>query len=277
MAPQQQSLDLRTWGGKRHGAGRKPDGERARDPHARRGDLRPYHPVHVTFRVAGHVWNLRSERSFRLIDAALRGSQRRSGCRVVHYSVQGNHLHLIVEADGKRAFSNGIRALGIRLALGLNRMMGRTGPVFADRYNAHVLRTPAEVRNAVRYVLGNFESHAARRGEPRSTKGWVDPFSSAARKAPREAQQELFVEPATVKARTWSLRQAATEREPTRAGRNVNRQRTFGPGVRAASAPTPAQASYDGIALPTRRGAHAQADPHGRDVHDVRDGMHGRA
>jgi hypothetical protein len=61
---------------------------------------------------------------------------------------------------------------------------------------------------SVRYVLGNFESHAERRGEPRSTKGWVDPFSSAARKAPREAQGALFVEPATEGAQTWLLRRA---------------------------------------------------------------------
>jgi hypothetical protein len=52
----------------------------------------------------------------------------------------------------------------IRIARGLNAMMGRTGPVFEDRYHAHVLRTPAEVRNALRYVLGNYSSHAARRG-----------------------------------------------------------------------------------------------------------------
>jgi hypothetical protein len=151
-----------------------------------------------------------------VIDAALRGAQRASGLRVVHFTVQGNHLHLIVEADGTRAFVSGVRALSIRMARGLNRMMGRAGPVFADRFHAHVLRTPAEVRNAIRYVLGNFESHAERRGEPRSTKGWVDPFSSAALKAPREAQQALFVEPATAEARTWLLRRARTAGSGTR-------------------------------------------------------------
>jgi hypothetical protein len=130
--------------------------------------------------------------------------------RIVHFTVLGNHLHLIVEADGTRAFALGIRALSIRLARRLNEMMGRSGPVFPDRYHAHVLRTPAEVRNAVRYVLGNFESHAVRRGERASTKGWVDPFSSAALKVPREAQGSLFVEPATATATTWLLRRAAT-------------------------------------------------------------------
>ncbi len=173
-----------------------------------RGEIRPSQPVHVTLRMAEHVWNLRSLRAYRVIDAAVRGVHRRSALRVVHFSVQGNHLHLIVEAPGTRAFALGVRGLEVRLARGLNRMMGRSGAVFAGRYHAHVLRTPAEVRNAVRYVLGNFESHAERRGEPRSTKGWVDPFSSASGRAPTLAQGELFVERATAPARTWLLRRA---------------------------------------------------------------------
>jgi hypothetical protein len=71
-----------------------------------------------------------------------------------------------------------------------------------------VLRTPAEVRNAVRYVEGNFESHAVRRGERPSTKGRVDPFSSAAVKEARVAQRSLFIEPAAEAPRTWLLKQA---------------------------------------------------------------------
>jgi hypothetical protein len=160
-------------------------------------------------RVADHVWNLRSRRSFRVFDSAIRGARKRRGFRVVHFSVQGNHLHLIVEASGTRAFALGVRGLSVRLARGLNRMMGRSGPVFEDRYHAHVLRTPAEVRNAVSYVLGNFESHAERRGEPRSSKGWVDPFSSAAMKAPQREQLALFEEEVTAPAETWLLRRAS--------------------------------------------------------------------
>lgn len=134
--------------------------------------------------------------------------RRRPGFRVVHFGVLGNHVHGIVEADGTRRFVLGMRSLTVRLARGLNRMMRRRGPVFVDRYHAHVLRTPAEVRNAVRYVLGNFESHAARRGEPRSTKGWIDPFSSASPRGPRQAQLSLFDSPATQAPRTWLLRRA---------------------------------------------------------------------
>jgi REP element-mobilizing transposase RayT len=206
---QQQSLDLRTWGGKRPGAGRRSSRARPAAPHVARDELRPYQPVHVSLRVAEWVWNLRSERSFRIIDAALRAARRRPDFRIVHFAILGNHIHLIVEADGTRAFALGVRAFTIRVARGLNAMMGRSGPVFPDRYHAHVLRTPAEVRNAVRYVEGNFESHAVRRGEPASTKGQADPFSSAAVKEPRVAQGALFVEPAVAPPRTWLLKQAA--------------------------------------------------------------------
>jgi putative transposase len=164
MAMKQQSLDLRTWGGPRSGAGRKTGRDRPAIPHLSRKPVREYQPVHVTLRMAKHVWNLRSERSFLVFHSALRGAQRRTGFRVVHFSIQGNHVHLIVEAGGTRSLANGVRSLSIRLARGLNAMMGRTGPVFEDRYHAHVLRTPAEVRNALRYVLGNYSSHAARRG-----------------------------------------------------------------------------------------------------------------
>jgi putative transposase len=64
---------------------------------------------------------------------------------VAHFSVQGNHIHLIVEAHDNRALSEGVQGLLVRLAKGLNRMMGRHGRVLSERYHAHVLRSPAEV------------------------------------------------------------------------------------------------------------------------------------
>jgi REP element-mobilizing transposase RayT len=162
--------------------------------------------------MADHVWNLRSERSFLAINAALLEARRRPDFRIVHFSIQGNHIHVIVEADGTRSLANGVRALSIRLARRLNAMMGLSGPLFADRFHAHVLRTPAEVRNAMGYVLGNFASHAARRGQP-VRRGFVDPFSSRAEKAPREGQRSFWAEPATRAAETWLLTNATRASE----------------------------------------------------------------
>ncbi len=201
----QQSFELRTWGGKRTGAGRKPAPGREPIRHDPREGVRASRPVHVTMRMEDHVWNLRSQRSFRIIDAALRAVRGRPDFRVVHFSVQGNHVHLIVEADGTSALANGMRALSIRLARRLNAMMGTTGPVFSARYHTHVLRTPAEVRSAFRYVVGNFASHCERRGE-RVPSRWVDRFSSASDRGAVHPQRSLFEEAATSSPRTWLLR-----------------------------------------------------------------------
>jgi REP element-mobilizing transposase RayT len=83
---------------------------------------------------------------------------------LVHYSVQGNHVHLLVEAEDERALSRGMNGLGVRVARGLNRVMGRKGKVLDDRYHGHVLRTPTEVRRARAYLLQNAERHYGVRG-----------------------------------------------------------------------------------------------------------------
>jgi putative transposase len=57
----------------------------------------------------------------------------RDGCRVVHFTVQSNHLHVIAEARDAMALARGVQALSIRIARAVNRVLGRRGPVFADR------------------------------------------------------------------------------------------------------------------------------------------------
>jgi REP element-mobilizing transposase RayT len=212
---EQQSFELPTWGGRREGAGRKTDRPRRAIPHRRREDFHPNQPVHVTQRMAAWVWNLRSERSFCVIHAALERQRHRTDVRAIEFSIQGNHLHLVVEADGPRALSNGMRALAIRLARGLNRMMGRRGPVFEDRYHAHVLRTPTEVRNALRYLRGNYANHATRWGEKVSGR-WVDPYTSHVVRVPRGAQGSLWPEPVTRPPETWLIRKGAESLAPGR-------------------------------------------------------------
>src|SRR5579871_3445041 len=142
----------------RRGRPRKPD---AGASHLARPRLAPRFPVHVTLRMKQHVYNLRSWRSYRVLRRALIIGSNRFGMRITHYSVQGNHVHLIVEALDGRALSRGVQGIAIRMAKGLNRMMGKRGKVFADRFHAHILRTLTETRNAVHYVLHNRQHHEA--------------------------------------------------------------------------------------------------------------------
>jgi hypothetical protein len=79
--------------------------------------------------------------------------------RVVHYSIQKDHLHLIVEAAGRDALGNGMKSIGSRLARAVNRVFDRSGPALSGRYHVRALRTPREVRNAIAYVLLNARKH----------------------------------------------------------------------------------------------------------------------
>ena len=98
--------------------------------------------------------------------------------RLVHYSIQNDHLHLIVEAKDRTSLSRGIQGLAVRVAKGLNRLWERKGKVFADRYHDHILRTPREVKNALRYVLNNsrmaFWLKKRQRPDPYSSGAWFD-------------------------------------------------------------------------------------------------------
>ena len=128
--------------------------------HAARPRFARRAPVHVTLRVRNTVWNLRSGRSFRRIRSAFEKARGRFGMRLIHFSVQGNHLHLIVEAVDQYALTRGMQGLMVRIARAINRASRRRGKVFADHYFARELQTPAEVRRAVRYVLDNNMLHA---------------------------------------------------------------------------------------------------------------------
>jgi REP element-mobilizing transposase RayT len=187
----QLALKLPRRGGKRRGAGRKPKGRRALVSHHARPRFEKPSAVQVTLRVAGHVWNLRSRRCFGLIEDCLAKARERFGLRVIEFTVLGNHLHLVVEADSDEALSRGMQGLNIRVARALNRLMERKGHVFADHYHSRLLRTPTELVNAIAYVLGNAAHHYGESGR--------DPFSSEAYEA--RHRQKILSHP-----RTWLLR-----------------------------------------------------------------------
>jgi REP element-mobilizing transposase RayT len=183
--PAQQVL-FKKRGGKRRGAGRKPKGRRAGSPHKARPELKARHPVHVVLRVIGAVGSLRRRFTYRAIREATLTTARRDDFRVVHVSIQRTHVHLLVEADGKRALASGMQGFQISAAKHLNAAIskGKPGPrrrgtVFPDRYHAEIITSPRQARHALAYVLLNWRKHQEDRKQPMSE--WkVDWFSTAA-------------------------------------------------------------------------------------------------
>src|SRR6476661_157728 len=169
----QQLFEFRTWGGRRAGSGRKPKGKTAGVAHAPRPVFARTLPVHVTLRFDKGVWNLR-RKAYRTVERALGDGAERFGARLLRFSVQGNHLHLLMEADDGDALVRSCCGLSIRIAKRLNKLMGRTGRVLGDRYHTRVLRTPAEVKRAIEYIRDNYKKHYL----PDAKVAFIDPCSS---------------------------------------------------------------------------------------------------
>ncbi len=169
--PKQLDLVMPTWGGKRKGAGRPPKGDRAGAPHKPRQSLAATEPVHVTLRVVDDVGRLRQLDVWRALSAAAARALDRDDFRIVHLSIQGNHVHLIVEADDEVALARGMQGFQISAAKRINAAISertgrpRRGQVFADRYHPEPLRSPRQARNALAYVLNNWRKHGEDRGE----------------------------------------------------------------------------------------------------------------
>jgi REP element-mobilizing transposase RayT len=219
-----QQLELEfgnTWGGRRAGAGRKP-GPRANTPHRARPRHVASQPVHVTLRA--RLAPLRSQHLFPTIRLAIRRACHREPdrFRVVHFSVQRDHVHLLVEARDARALSSGMRSVAIRVARYVNDLLSRRGSLWADRWHGRALGSPREVRNVLLYVLANFRKHARGHVQPGidacSSGAWFDgwrewkpssglppPITSgrrAARAVPRANAGELEACP-VLPARSW--------------------------------------------------------------------------
>jgi REP element-mobilizing transposase RayT len=170
-------------GGKRRGAGRKPKGKRAGSPHKQRPEVRSRHALHVVLRVVPAVGNLRRRKMYKAMREATIVAAVRERIRIVHISLQRNHVHLLVEAENKQTLARGMQGFQISAARNINTLLGddkyrrRRGPVFADRYHLEVISSPTRARHALSYILSNWRKHGEDRRGLTST--WlVDPYSS---------------------------------------------------------------------------------------------------
>lgn len=209
----QLAFEIKSHGGKRQGAGRPR--KSVFQSHLARETIKKGQPVHVTLKIKKGLPNLRRDKYASLFYLACRKAKR-FGLRVIHFSIQSNHLHLVVEAANNASLSRGMKSLNVSFARNLNSRLNlktpqpmqltsqnsskakvnpranyglkaspkikqrdnrypintHSGPVFSDRYHMHILKTPTEVKNVLRYVLGNHDQHRSRRLH-------IDPYSSS--------------------------------------------------------------------------------------------------
>ncbi|HEY5950231.1 MAG TPA: transposase [Kofleriaceae bacterium] len=208
--------------------GRKPKGRRAGSPHKTRPELKARFPVHVVLRVVDAIGSLRKRHMYRALREATIAVAKRelndkpdAAFRIVHISIQRNHIHLLVEADNKTALSRGMQSFQISAAKHLNRALSvkslrvgirsanasdpqrlaaykramskrRRGTVFPDRFHQEIITTPRQARRALAYVLNNWRKH--REDQHEFSRAWrVDPYSTGAMfDGWKEREHDLF-------------------------------------------------------------------------------------
>lgn len=212
-------------GGKRKGAGRPRKEGRASEWHKTRAEVNRRHPQHVTLRVLGEVGHLRKRFIWRAIRTALLRTAARTDFGIVHMSVQGNHIHLVCEANNKDALSSGVKGFEISAAKHINSELGvgkrrRKGQVFADRYHVRAMSSIRQTRNCVSYVLNNWRHHNGERG-PALFDGKLDPYSSAIwfplwkeRTTPTIHIPAGYEPPPVTRPTTWLLREGLKRAPP---------------------------------------------------------------
>ncbi len=186
MARASRQQELFRHGGKRRGAGRPitPGRTRASERHLARPRLTRHQAAHVTLRVVAELAALRDRDCYHAIRRAMTHVLARRDCQITGVSVQGSHIHLLVEAESARALSRAMQAFQISAARRLNRAYAkrvglakpRRGQVFTDRYHEEVIDNPRQARHAWSYVLNNWRKHGEQRAHTTRT---FDPFSSA--------------------------------------------------------------------------------------------------
>ena len=127
-----------------------------------------HRPIRSTSRSGPCFRPLRSQHVLPTLRRAIAGADRRDPerFRITQYSVQYDHIHLLVEASDQQALSSGMRSVAIRIARSVNALVGRRGRFWADRWYGHALTSPRQVRTALVYVLANFRKHSRRRLGP---------------------------------------------------------------------------------------------------------------
>lgn len=159
--PRQQVFVWKTRGGARRGAGRKAKPENVGLlAHRARPAFSRHVPVHVTMRAGRGVPNMRTQLVVNVVRAEIKRASVK-GFRVLQFSVQHDHLHLLAEADDGTALARGMQRLASRVAMAINALTSRNGRFWRERYHRRDLPTPRQYRNALVYVTMNFRKHAS--------------------------------------------------------------------------------------------------------------------
>ncbi len=126
--------------------------------------------LHLTIKVRDNKADIKNKSLLKALHHAIKRA-RLKNIKVLHYSLEYNHIHLLVEASSNANLHQGMQALGISLAKKINAIKRLKGTVYKHRYHLRKLSSPRELKNVLHYIFNNGIHHSR-------TSSILDPYNS---------------------------------------------------------------------------------------------------
>jgi REP element-mobilizing transposase RayT len=151
------------------GAGRKPMYDKG-IRHTKRESIKKDTVLHLTLKIQKEKSGLKNKKILKILHSSIKKA-RILGLKIIHYTLEYDHVHLLVEASDKKILGKGMQSFGISFSKGINKFRLQKGAVFKTRYHFRKLNTFTEIKNALNYIMGNGIKH-------RETFSIITPYNS---------------------------------------------------------------------------------------------------
>ncbi|MBP9682556.1 MAG: transposase [Bacteriovorax sp.] len=157
--------------------------------HTARPKITRFTALHLTIKVRSNKADIKSKKILKALHHAIKRARLKK-LKVVHYTLEFNHLHLLIECESHQILHQGMQALGISLAKAINKIKLLKGSVYKHRYHFRRLATRRELKNALHYIFNNGKKH-------KRTRSILDPYNSlvAEKRIPADVEKIILRSP----------------------------------------------------------------------------------
>ncbi|MGZ3787001.1 MAG: transposase [Bacteriovorax sp.] len=138
--------------------------------HTSRPFLKKPSSLHLTVKIKKNKAEMKNKSVFSLLKRAILNA-RRQGLKVIHYSLEYDHVHLLIEAENNHILGKGMQAFGGTFSKAINRMRKLKGGVYKHRYHFRKISSARELKNVMNYIFTNGLKH-------KTAKNIVNPYNS---------------------------------------------------------------------------------------------------
>ena len=126
--------------------------------HIERPKFQRVRSFHLTIKVKKNKADIQNKKILKALHHAIKRA-RLKDLKIIHYTLEYNHVHLLVEAYNNSVLHSGMQALGISFAKAVNRVKSTKGTVYKHRYHLRQISSPRDLKNVLHYIFHNGIKH----------------------------------------------------------------------------------------------------------------------